>query len=89
MGRNINGVTADVLVCFQTRPGVDTDSIIEAGDAEVKTVEGQKTVKPLEGDGKKAFYSLKLENGAATELTIFNTTYTVKNEHKTKCNSVV
>lgn len=55
MTQKINATTADVLVAFQTRPGVDSDSIINAGEA---TIKGTTTKIKPQGKG---YYGLKME----------------------------
>lgn len=79
MPRKVTATTANVLVCFQTRPGVDQDSIIEAGQAIVTSGVETTTINP-QGSNKKGFYGLKLSEGATAELTLFNTKYKIKRE---------
>ena len=79
MPRKVSATTANVLVCFQTRPGVDSSSVIEGGKAKVKISDVEKEILP-QGD-KKGFYGLKLDPGKSAELKVFDTTYKVKNDN--------
>ena len=78
MARKVSATTANVLVCFQTRPGIDSSSIIEGGKAKVKLGDVEKEISP-QGDSKKGFYGLKLAANAEAELSIFNIKYKIKN----------
>ncbi len=66
MTQKINATTADVLVAFQTRPGVDSDAIIKAGEA---TIKGTTTKIKPQGKG---YYGFKME--ADTTVTVSTVT---------------
>ena len=72
----LEGVIADVILSFQKRPGVDDDSIINAGDAKRSDTGG--TIKPL----SKGYYCLKMAEGATCELELLGSKYKIVNEPK-------
>ncbi|MEW6411714.1 MAG: peptidoglycan-binding domain-containing protein [Candidatus Zixiibacteriota bacterium] len=71
MAQTVSATTADVLIAFQTRAGVDDDAIIKAGNA---TIKGQTGLIKPQGKG---YYGLKIEPGKSVVLQLFGTDYTV------------
>jgi hypothetical protein len=76
MCQKLQATTADILIAFQTRPGVDSDSIINAGEASVK---GSTTKIKPQGKG---FYGFKMQPGSTTVMQLFGTDYHVYYQDK-------
>ena len=64
MALEVDAVIADVILSFQKRPGIDDDSIINAGNA--KKADSGDVVKPQ----GKGYYCLKMEEGTTCELEL-------------------
>lgn len=76
MSLEVDAVIADVILSFQKRPGVDDDSIINAGDA--KRLDTGDIIKPQ----GKGYYCLKMEEGANCELELFDSKYKIIHQPK-------
>jgi len=63
-GQKLQATTADVLIAFQTRGGVDSDSIINAGEATIKG-----TTKKIKPQGK-GYYGFKMEEDTVVSASV-------------------
>ncbi len=64
MPQKLNATTADVLIAFQTRGGVEDDSIINAGEASIK---GTTTKIKPQGKG---YYGFKMEEDTVVSADV-------------------
>jgi hypothetical protein len=71
---DVNAVIADVILSFQKRPGIDDDSIINAGDA--KKTDSGDVIKPQ----GKGYYCLKMEEGTTCELELLGSKYKITHQ---------
>ncbi|MCG7851852.1 MAG: peptidoglycan-binding protein [Methanosarcinaceae archaeon] len=81
MVQNALVTTADVVFCFQIRPGTDSSNVINAGDARLV---GSADVVKAQGKG---FYGAKMNPGETAEIQILGTTYTVRYNDKDEAES--
>ena len=71
MCQKLQATTADILIAFQTRAGVDADSIINGGEASIK---GSATKIKPQGKG---YYGFKIQPGTTTVMQLFGSDYHV------------
>lgn len=76
MCQKLQATTADILIAFQTRPGIESDSIIKAGEASVK---GSTTKIKPQGNG---YYGFKMQPGSTTVMQLFGTDYHIYYQDK-------
>jgi hypothetical protein len=76
MAQKLEATTADVLVAFQTIPGVDNSTIINAGDG--KIIGKEIKVSP-QGNG---YYGFKMPPNSSVDFELLNTKYKVYHHSK-------
>jgi hypothetical protein len=70
-GRKVEAVLADVLICFQTAPGIDNSTIINPGPG---TLVGSTTAAvPL----KHGYYGFKMAENSSVDFLLLNSTYRI------------
>lgn len=75
MALTLHGVIADAIVGFQTIPGVDAASLIQAGPAKKKNSDGTTTDIPSQGGG---FYCFKMGADSSLDFELLGTDYTLQ-----------
>lgn len=75
MALTLNAVIADAIVGFQTIPGIDATSLIQAGSAKKINADGTTTDIPPQGGG---FYCFSMGADASLDFILFGTKYTLQ-----------
>ncbi|MBN1578801.1 MAG: peptidoglycan-binding protein [Chitinispirillaceae bacterium] len=75
MALALHGVIADAIVGFQTIPGVDAASLLQAGPAKKKDNGGTTTDIPPQGGG---FYCFKMGADSSLDFELLGTDYTLQ-----------
>ena len=83
MTQKLKAITADFLICFQTSPGIDANTIINGGDGKIT---GSKTTVKPQGKG---YYGFKMAKGTTCEFELFDTKYTVSCPPKPDTDNVI
>lgn len=74
MTQEAEATTADILVSFQKRPGIDSDDIINAGNATLYVDGGNRAVRP----SRRGVYTFNVSPGRYVRFRQFDTDYVLK-----------
>jgi|GEM_PF-1986739 hypothetical protein len=74
MTQEAEATTADILVSFQKRPGLDSDDIINAGNATLYMDGGNRAIRP----SRRGIYTFNITPGRYVRFRLFDTDYVLK-----------